>query len=81
MKINKKAFYDALITQERQIIAKYNGDIHAANYELNMSFNFGRANYYQIDKCKINGVMFYCAAPCKTANTDASIIKRVCARF
>ena len=50
------------------------------NYQNNLDHNAGRWNYHTIHKCMIDGVMAYGSPCCKSANTDISVIKRVCAR-
>ena len=50
------------------------------NYQNNLDHNAGRWNYHTIHKCMIDGVMVYGSPCCKSANTDISVIKRVCAR-
>lgn len=50
------------------------------NYRNNLDHNAGRWNYHPIHKCMIDGVMVYGSPCCKSANTDISVIKRVCGR-
>lgn len=76
MKISKKSFAEALNNAWEQLQEKY-GDM--ANYHANLELNAGRWNYYRISKVDIDGITYYCAPCCKTANTNIGIIRRVCA--
>lgn len=70
MKINMDTFVEAL---SHEMAGK-------DNYQNNLDHNAGRWNYHPIHKCMIDGVMVYGSPCCKSANTDISVIKRVCGR-
>ena len=69
MKISRSEFISAL---ESAIQGK-------DNYRRNLEHNAGQWNYWPIYRVEVNGVMFYCAACCKTANSSLAAVKRVCA--
>ena len=71
MKISKAEFAKAL----NESLENMKGD----NYRANMEHNAGRWNYWNITRVVIDGVTFYCAPCCKTANSNIAVIKRVCA--
>lgn len=77
MKISKREFAEALSAAFDELKRE---SPTMANYNANIRHNAGRWNYWSISRVEINGVMFYCAPCCSTANSDISVIKRVCAR-
>lgn len=68
MKISKQVFFAEL---KKQL---FNKDNCAANIE----HNAGQHNRHNIYKCIIDGMTFYYGGNARSANTDKSIIKRLC---
>ena len=67
MKISRNEFGNAILESVQ----------HASNYEANLSHNAGRWNYHQIDKCMIDGVMYYSSSCCPNAYDKIGTVRRV----
>ena len=71
MKIDSTSFMHEMRRQVR----------YKSIFQANIDHNGGMYNHHQIYKCVVDGIVYYYASPCKTANTNISAIKRVCARY
>lgn len=73
-KLNAQVFMDALMAE----LKGQDGPVD--NYQANLKYNYGRYNYWPIYRMEYEGETYYFAGCCATANTDLSVIKRICAR-
>ena len=70
MKITKEKFWDELTKQAKAE--------KMDNYKMNMQFNAGRWNYWNITRCTIDTVTYYSATCCPYAYSNIATLKRLC---